>query len=172
MGRERKGREEMIEVKVTGVIQSPDLERRSYIVLLKELGGDRILPIWIGENEAMAIMIALEHIKYPRPLTHDLVRLIIDALGVKLIRVVVSDLKDDTYYARLFIQKNGNIISIDARPSDSIAIALRADARIFVDNHIIEKNGMLLGDDERLDKIKEHLKGLNPEDFGNFEIPK
>lgn len=161
----------MIEVSVTGVIQSPDMDRKSYIVLLKEIAGDRILPIWIGENEAMAIMIALEKINYPRPLTHDLIKLITEALGVKVVRVVVNDLKDDTYYARVFIQKNSNLISIDARPSDSIAVALRSNAQIFVDDKIIEKNGMLIGDDERLGKLKDHLKDLNPEDFGNFKIP-
>ncbi|HIE05825.1 MAG TPA: bifunctional nuclease family protein [bacterium (Candidatus Stahlbacteria)] len=160
----------MIEVTVTGVIQSPDLDRKSYIVLLKEIGGDRILPIWIGENEAMAIMIALEKITYPRPLTHDLIKLLTEALGVKIIRVVVSDLKEDTYYARVFIQKNGSIISIDARPSDSIAVALRSNAQIFVDDRIIETNAMQIGDEEKLGKLKEHLKDLNPEDFGNFKI--
>ncbi|MEO0225713.1 MAG: bifunctional nuclease family protein [candidate division WOR-3 bacterium] len=155
----------MIEVSIQGVVS--DSESDSYVMLLKEKQGEKILPIFIGANEAAAIIVALEGVPFPRPLTHDLLKLVIDALNGKVIRVVVTDLNKDTFYAKIYIETNGNLIGIDARPSDSVALAVRAKSPVYVADSIMESNGLIL---KNLDELKTRLRNLNPEDFGNYQL--
>lgn len=122
-------------------IQFPDGAEENPIIYLKEKEGERILPIMIGLNEAQSINMALNNFKTPRPLTHDLIVNLFEALGLKLERVVINDLRENTYFARLilFDEERKTVYSIDARPSDSIAIALRSNAPIFVSEYVLKK---------------------------------
>jgi hypothetical protein len=145
----------------------------SPVVILKEINGERTLPIWIGLLEANAIASELEGIKFSRPMTHDLLTNILNSIEVKVHKIEVCDLKDNTYYALIHITHKGDDMTIDARPSDALALSLRAEAPIFVADEVIEKSGQvsLEGDPEdasdRGKKWQEILENLNPEDFGN-----
>ena len=150
--------------------------------MLKELSGERVLPIWIGPGEASAIATELAAMEFARPLTHDLLCTIMKQLGGSLQRVIISRVEDSTYYAELSVLKNGEIISLDARPSDSIAIALRSDTQIFAHEELLEVAGHPSAGDFKAagnepsaspppmgpDELEEHLRRLNPEDFGRF----
>jgi bifunctional DNase/RNase len=144
--------------------------------LLKEKFGERSLPIWIGENEAFAIVLSLEGKKPPRPLTHDLLKLVIDALQSRVLKVEVVELKmlgeSGTYYAKLYLEVDSKIIAIDARPSDSIALALRTSSTIFVDASVMEENGRILEGDTNVDEMKRRLRNTKPEQFGDFNLKK
>src|SRR3954465_14467577 len=134
----------MIEVKV----QSLGLDRTSNtpVVILQELDGTRVLPIWIGPGEASAIAMELAGMKFSRPLTHDLFASMIRGLGCMLMRVLITKVIENTYYAELTIQRGSEVISIDARPSDSIAIALRMEARIFTTEELLENTSIEIAD--------------------------
>lgn len=171
----------LVEVKV----QSLGLDRASNtpVVILQELEGERVLPIWIGPGEASAIAMQLADMKFSRPLTHDLLVSMLRGLRGQLERVVISRVADSTYYAELVIHRDDEVISVDARPSDSIAVALRADARIFASDSLLERASIeiaegevALGDEEGSgetagmdpEELKEYLRRMNPEDFGRF----
>jgi len=144
-------------------------------VVLKEENGERFLPIWIGINEANAIMMELENIKFERPLTHDLIKNIFSTLGIKLKKIEVSDLKHSTYYATLYIEHNGKEYEIDSRPSDAIAIALRLGADIYVDEIVFDKtrsSEFLKGIPSQVAKEKEDvlLDIVSEEDFGKLKM--
>ncbi|MGQ9665053.1 MAG: bifunctional nuclease family protein [bacterium] len=158
----------MLEVFVNGVVE--DQQFHTYVVLLKEKFGERTLPIWIGDNEAMAIAMFLEGIKPARPLTHDLLKILLDALQGKVTKIVINDLKNETYFARIYIECDGKFISIDARPSDSIALALRTNANIFVEENIMDTNGLVLKGDSTEEELKNKLRGTKPEEFGKLQI--
>lgn len=159
----------MIEVTIKGVIQ--DNASNSYVMLLKDKKGEKVLPIFIGDNEAVAIIVALAGEKFPRPLTHDLLKLVIDSLNAKVLRIVVTEIKKETYYAKIFLEADNNLIGIDARPSDSVALALRVNSPVYVEDSIMEKNGLVMNDVEfSIDELRNRLRNLNPEDFGNLEI--
>jgi len=155
----------MIEVKVVKL--GIDVNSKIPVIILKEKEGQKTLPIWVGLFEAQAIALVLEKVKPPRPLTHDLVQLLIEKLGGKLDRVVISDVINNTFYARLFIQRNGENVEVDSRPSDAIALALRFKTPIFVDETIWKK--LTLGSkpisDEEIKDFKKKLKDLRPEDL-------
>ena len=150
--------------------------------MLKELAGERVLPIWIGPGEASAIATELAAMEFPRPLTHDLLCTVMKQLGGSLQRVIISRGEDSTYYAELSVLKNGESISLDARPSDSIAIALRFDTQIFAHEELLEVAGDPSAGDFKSagnepstsppsmgpGELEEHLRRLNPEDFGRF----
>lgn len=176
----------LVEVRV----QSLGLDRSSNtpVVILEELGGERVLPIWIGPGEASAIAMQLAEMEFSRPLTHDLLVAIMSGLGGTLKKVIITRVEKNTYYAELHIHRNGEVISIDARPSDSIAVALRVDARIFAQNDLLERASIEVAEEEpaegagqgkgemepgpsegmKPDELKEYLRRLNPEDFGRF----
>jgi len=120
----------VVEVKVNGL--AVDAQAKSHVVILKEKDGERVLPIWIGPAEAQAIARELAGQRFPRPLTHDLLATIVEGLKARITRVVIADLKENTFFANLVIERDGEVVSIDARPSDSIAVALRAGADLFV----------------------------------------
>jgi bifunctional DNase/RNase len=173
----------LIEVKV----QSLGLDRTSNtpVLILRETEGDRVLPIWIGPGEASAIAMQLADMKFSRPLTHDLLASVISGLGGNLIHVVITRVAESTYYAELVIDRAGRRVSVDARPSDSIAVALRADARIFAEEELLERAAIEITTEESstpfssateeaekplmsADELQEYLRRLNPEDFGRF----
>jgi len=156
----------MIEVKVVNV--AIDANSKMPVIVLKEKTGEKTLPIWIGLFEAQAIALALENVKPPRPLTHDLAKSLIEKLKGKVDRVVISDLRNNTFYAQILIKRNGESIKVDSRPSDAIAIALRLNVPIFIDEAVLDNvtiGGKPIGDDE-LEEFRKRLKGLKPEDFG------
>ncbi len=157
------------------------------VVILKEKDGSRLLPIWIGPGEASAIAMELAGIHFSRPLTHDLFNAVVQGLGSALIRVLITKVVDNTYHASLVFRRNGELVSIDSRPSDSIALALRAEAPIYADETLleissleIEESGLEAPDAEELapepvreeeeggEPLADYLKRLNPEDFGRF----
>jgi len=148
----------------------------SPIVLLKEVEGQRTLPIWIGLLEATAIASELEGIKFSRPMTHDLLKNIMGLMNVKVNRVEVCDLKNNTYFAVIHINHNGKEMSIDARPSDALAISLRMGAPIFVAEDVIKKSSQVEIKAEPEDtseqgkRWQEILEKLNPEDFGKYKM--
>ncbi|MCX8014673.1 MAG: bifunctional nuclease family protein [candidate division WOR-3 bacterium] len=160
----------MVEVKVAGVLF--DNQTNSPVMLLKEIDGNKILPIFIGPIEATAIVYALENIKLTRPMTIDLLKLIVDGLKAKVKRVIVSALKDDTFYAEIIIEYDGKILSVDARPSDSVGLAVRTQAPIYVAEEIMETAGIIMTEQEeaRLSELRDSLRNIPPEEFGNYKM--
>ena len=163
----------MIEVKVAHL--GLDRATNTPVVILQEKEGERVLPIWIGPAEASAIAMELAGVKFSRPLTHDLVKQIVVGLGANLERVVISQVKENTYYAELHLHRDDHVIQIDARPSDSIAVALRLKAPIFTQEGLLELTSIdtvepLSPDTEAMDpeSLKSYLENLDPEDFGKF----
>ncbi len=132
----------MLEMTIDSIRVSPMNYQR--VVILKEKDSDRYLPIWIGPAEADAIAVKLQDLSVPRPLTHDLLRTVIDALGGSVKHILVSDLHNDTFYAKISIQTNGSTQDIDCRPSDAVALAVRAQVPIYADESVLEKAGILL----------------------------
>ncbi len=129
---------EIVRVEVLRVVFDESLE--APVVILKEVDGDRILPIWIGHPEATAIVYALEEIDIERPLTHDLLKTVIETFGGKVEKIVVNKLVSNTFYARIIVRKDSTLFSIDARPSDSVALALRTGAPIYVAEEVMERS--------------------------------
>lgn len=136
------------------------------ILFLKERAGDRILPIWIGASEAMAISLAIHHQSLERPITHDLMKILIKTLDADIQNVVIQEVKDGTFYARIHIIRNNSIYEIDARPSDSIAIALRFNAGIYVEENVMERGGSFVLEGG----LRKNLEKLTPETFGKFKL--
>ncbi|MGQ9647030.1 MAG: bifunctional nuclease family protein [Thermodesulfobacteriota bacterium] len=141
-----------------------DSTSNGFVVLLMDLANKTGLPIWIGPFEANAIAMKLKKIGSQRPMTHDLIHSILNNLESKVIKIVVNDLKENTYYALIYLNRKGNEIIIDSRPSDAIAIALAVDAPIFVSDQVIEK-AKTIDMEKEGDQLKEWLENLNPEDF-------
>ncbi len=153
-----------------------DPQTNSPIIILKEMDGIRSLPIWIGLLEATAIASELENIKFPRPMTHDLLKNILDQVGLSVNKIEVCDLKDNTFYALIYLQYKEKEIAIDSRPSDAIALALRTEAPIYVNEAVLEKSGLKESNaeegiqDEEARKWTEILESLDPEDFGKYKM--
>jgi bifunctional DNase/RNase len=152
----------MIKVKIAGIQISLMSQHR--VVLLKELDADRYLPIWIGPYEAEAINIELQQVEVARPLTHDLLRSVIKALGGVVRHIVVSELRDDTFYARIVIDVDGREVEVDARPSDSMALAVRVQAPIYVAEEVMTQAGIV----PEKDLSKEGVEGQEPSAFDEF----
>ena len=165
-----------IEMNVAGITLDP--VTKMPIIILKDLKGGNALPIWIGIAEASAIATQLEKIDLARPMTHDLMKNILGALDVRLERVEVTELKDNTFYAIIYLKIGNRVLPIDSRPSDAIALALRTDSPIFVNEEVIKKSrriDMKKGEDEELsqedkDKWAEILENLSPEAFGKYKM--
>jgi uncharacterized protein len=155
----------MIELSLVGV--RVELPSNQPIVLLKETGGDRYLPIWIGAVEATAIAFALQGIQTPRPMTHDLLRDILSGTSVEVERVVISELVDQTFFAVIRVVSNGHATEVSSRPSDAIALAVRINAPIFAGEEVLEQAGIELRDEEEteVEKFREFLDQVTPEDF-------
>ena len=155
----------MTELSLVGV--RVELPSNQPIVLLKETSGDRYLPIWIGAVEATAIAFALQGIQTPRPMTHDLLRDILNEAHVEVERIVISDLVDQTFYATIKMSSNGNSAEVSSRPSDAIALAVRVNVPIFASDDVLEQAGIELRDDDETEvqKFREFLDQVSPEDF-------
>lgn len=147
----------LVRMTIEGLLFDP--RSSMYILLLKNAEGTATLPIWIGKPEADSIALALGKVATPRPLTHDLIKNLVYSLKMKITRIVVTDILDNTYFALIFLSDSKNELSIDSRPSDAIALALRVNAPIFVEESVLEKRST--------DELEEWLKNLKPEDFGN-----
>lgn len=159
----------MIEMKVSGVIL--DSASRHPIVMLRDMEERRALLIWIGEPEANAILLALEGIHAPRPLTHDLAVLMLGKLEAEIRRVLVTDMRDQTFFAEIELEKDGIVITVDARPSDAIALALRVGAPILVASEVMTANSIPINpakEEEEAEKFREFLQNVKPGDFGKF----
>lgn len=148
----------MIQMKVEGLLFDP--RSGMYILLLHQIDGSETLPIWIGKPEADAIALALGKVITPRPLTHDLIKNVFDGFNIKVLRIVITEIIDNTYYALIYATDGKREITIDSRPSDAVAVALRVHAPIFVEEGVLEV--------KRADELEEWLKNLKPEDFGNI----
>jgi uncharacterized protein len=163
-----------IRMKVFGLTIDP--LTNSPIMILKDMDGEKTIPIWIGLLEATAIAGELENIKFSRPMTHDLMKNMMDKMGVKLAKIEISDLRDNTYFALIYLIFDGKEFSMDARPSDAIALALRAQAPIFVEEQVIQKSKDVdLGAKEEIKsdegkKWTEILESLSPDDFGKYKM--
>jgi len=160
----------MIKAKVNGL--ALDMTTNSPVVILSSSDSDRLLPIWIGHYEALAIAMELSGVTSRRPLTHDLLKSTITTMGGKVQKVEVTELKEQTFYAKIYIEMNGSVLKVDARPSDSIALALKTKVPLYVAEELFQlkrpdKEGMDLSDPETL---KERLKRINPEDFGKYSL--
>ena len=153
------------------------LQNYQRVVILKDKGSDRYLPIWIGANEADAIAVKLQEVSVPRPLTHDLLESVIQSLGARVNHILVSDLSDDTFYAKIVLQRDGSQTEIDSRPSDAIALAVRTQAPIFASDSVIDKAGVRMDqdtgkavisseEDENRPPTEEELKSLSA--FSDF----
>ena len=159
---------------VSGLTMDP--VTNSPIVILKAVDGDETLPIWIGLLEATAIASEMEGIKFSRPMTHDLLKNMMDMVDVKVARIEVSDLKDNTYYAVIHLKQGEKEMTLDARPSDALAISLRVKAPIFVAEEVIKQSSRIDLKSEPQDKSEkgkkwqEILESLNPEDFGKYKM--
>jgi bifunctional DNase/RNase len=151
-----------------------DRNTESPVVILREKDGSRVLPIWIGPAEASAIAMELQGVKAARPMTHDLLKQVIVGLGGELRRIVISAVRENTYFAQLLIQREDHVFQVDARPSDSIALALRLNAPIFASDQLLEQSGVEADDSvggsssREAERLREYLEKLDPEDFGKF----
>ena len=164
-----------IEMKVSGLTMDPITN--TPIVILKDLEEKKAIPIWIGIFEASAIATEIEKITFSRPMTHDLLNEILRVLKAEVIRIEIHDLRNNTFFANIQLLSSGDLVVVDARPSDAIALALRASAPIFVDDKVIEKSrnvdfGTKMSDLDRLkkEKLAEFLENLSPEDFGKYKM--
>jgi uncharacterized protein len=165
----------LIEMKVLGLTIDPITN--TPIVILKDMDNNKAIPIWIGLFEASAIATELKKIVFPRPMTHDLFNEFLKSFDVIVTRIEIVDIRSNTFFANIYLRREGQDFTIDARPSDAIAIALRANAPIFVDETVIEKSrnvdfGIKLNDLDTLkeEKIKEFLENLSAEDFGKYKM--
>jgi len=165
----------LIKMKVAGLTIDP--LTNTPIVILKDIDEKKAIPIWIGLFEASAIATELEKITFSRPMTHDLIYEILKAIKIEVVKIEIHDLRNNTFFANIHLLKDGEIIVIDSRPSDAIALALRANATIFVDEKVIEKSrnvdfGKKITELDNLkdDKLKEFLENLSPEDFGKYKM--
>ncbi|HEX9854389.1 MAG TPA: bifunctional nuclease family protein [Acidimicrobiia bacterium] len=146
-----------------------ELPSNSPILLLRELGGTRFLPIWIGTNEATAIALALEGVEPQRPMTHDLLKIVAETLGAVVTRVVVTALTEGTYYADLVMQRGEDEVKVSSRPSDAIALAARTASPVFAERAVLDEAGVEIrdeGEEEEIERFREFLDDVTPEDFG------
>ena len=160
----------MLEVRLSAV--QVDLQSNSPVILLQEKDGGRSLPIFIGAPEATAIAFALQQVAVPRPMTHDLMKELLDALEATVVRVVVTEVRQDTYYAEIHLEVGGRAIQVSSRPSDAIALAARTHSPLFVEDELMELAGVMIeqGGDEQapeelVDRFREFLDEVRPEDF-------
>ena len=159
-----------IEVKIRGLMMDPS--SGTPIIILKDVGSETMLPIWVGAYEANAIALEIEKITPQRPMTHDLLRNVFLGLDVRVQKVVVNDLKDDTFYALIWVERNGEMMSIDSRPSDALALALRVDCPIFVEDEVLKssKISSAISEKSTSEELRKWLEGLSDEDLGRYKM--
>jgi uncharacterized protein len=159
-----------IEMKIRGLMMDP--VSNMPIVVLKDVQGTAILPIWVGVYEANAIALEIEKVQTPRPMTHDLLKNLLLGLEVQVQKVVVSELKDDTFYAIIWMERDGQTISMDSRPSDALALALRLDCPIFVSDQVLKNSKVASAVSEKNthEELRKWLEGLSDEDLGRYKM--
>jgi bifunctional DNase/RNase len=162
-----------IEFKIKGLMMDP--LTNSPIVVLQDTASETLLPIWVGIFEANAIALQIEKVDTPRPMTHDLIKGLLNHLDVRVTKIVVTELKDNTFYALIFLDMAGKTITVDARPSDAIALALRTDSPIFVTDEVLSKSSSssattLSTERSSPEEIRQWLENLNPEDLGKYKM--
>ncbi len=179
----------VVEVRVHGLGTEPKTQQ--HVVLLREADGARVLPIFVGPCEAQAIARLVKKETFPRPLTHDLLAMLVEGLHAKVQRVVITELREGTYFASLLLARGQEMLSVDARPSDSIAVALRAEAPLYVNEELLqspperpavsddpdeptapsgEGPEVPLTDEQKAEQLRRYLENLDPEDFGKFQM--
>jgi uncharacterized protein len=159
-----------IEMKIRGLMMDPVTNMP--IVVLKDVQGQAILPIWVGVYEANAIALEIEKVQTPRPMTHDLLRNVFLGLDVRVQKIVVTDLREDTFYAVIWVDRAGEMMTIDSRPSDALALALRMDCPIFVDEEVLKSTKVSSAITERSsnEQLRSWLEGLSDEDLGRYKM--
>ncbi|PYX23294.1 MAG: hypothetical protein DMG82_11810 [Acidobacteria bacterium] len=159
-----------VEMKIRGLMMDPVTNMP--IVILKDIGSDTVLPIWVGVYEANAIALEIEKVTTPRPMTHDLIKNVLVGLESQVRKVVVTELRDDTFFAVIWVERDGRIISIDSRPSDALALALRVDCPIFVEDDVLKSSKLAANNSERLtpEDLRKMLEDLNDEDLGRYKM--
>jgi len=159
-----------VEMKIRGLMMDPVTNMP--IVILKDINGSTILPIWVGIYEANAIALEIEKVSTPRPMTHDLIKTVLTSLSAGVRKIVVNELKEETFYALIWLEKDGQLISIDSRPSDALAIALRLDCPIYVEDTVLNSSKMAgaISDKVNNEELRRWLENLNDEDFGRYKM--
>jgi len=159
-----------IEMKIRGLMMDPVTNMP--IVILKDVNGSTILPIWVGVYEANAIALEIEKVTTPRPMTHDLIKSLLMGLNTGVQKVVVNELKEDTFYALIWLERDGEIISVDSRPSDALAVALRLDCPIYVEEAVLKSSKMSTAVSEKVnnEELRRWLENLNDEDLGRYKM--
>ncbi len=159
-----------VEMKIRGLMMDPVTNMP--IVILKDAGSDAVLPIWVGIYEANAIALEIEKVATPRPMTHDLIKNVLVGLAANVHKVVVTELREDTFYAVIWMEREGRTISIDSRPSDALALALRVDCPIFVEDGVLKNSKLAANVSDRVtsEELRKWLEGLNDEDLGRYKM--
>lgn len=160
-----------VEMKIRGLMMDPVTNMP--IVILKDVCSTHVLPIWVGIYEANAIALEIEKVSTPRPMTHDLIKTLLVGLEAGIQKVVVNELKDDTFFAVIWIQRNGELISVDSRPSDALALALRLDCPIFVDDSVLKSSKLANNVADRVSsnqELRRWLENLGDEDLGRYKM--
>ncbi len=159
-----------VEMKIRGLMMDPVTNMP--VVILKGIEGESVLPIWVGIYEANAIALEMEKVATPRPMTHDLLKNLLIGLDAQVRKVVVNDLRDDTFFAVIWLEKEGQTISIDSRPSDALALALRADCPIFVEDEVLKTSRLssAISDKVSSEELRKWLENLGEEDLGRYKM--
>ena len=159
-----------VEMKIRGLMMDPVTNMP--VVILKGTEAESVLPIWVGIYEANAIALEMEKVATPRPMTHDLLKNLLIGLDAQVRKVVVNDLRDDTFFAVIWLEREGNAISIDSRPSDALALALRVDCPIFVEDEVLKTSRMASAANERVsaEELRKWLENLGDEDLGRYKM--
>ena len=159
-----------IEMKIRGLMMDPVTNMP--IVILKDVNGAAVLPIWVGIYEANAIALEIEKVATPRPMTHDLLKNLLLGLDTRVHKVVVCDLRDDTFYALIWLERDGQTISIDSRPSDALALALRVDCPIYVEDEVLKNSKIANAASDKVssEELRKWLENLNDEDIGRYKM--
>jgi bifunctional DNase/RNase len=159
-----------IEMKIRGLLVDPVTNMP--IVILKDSETDVVLPIWVGVYEANAIALEIEKVSTPRPMTHDLIKNVLVGLNTHVHKVVVTELREDTFYAVIWMERDGRVVSVDSRPSDALALALRVDCPIFVDDEVLKHSKLAANLSDKLssEDLRKWLEGLNDEDLGRYKM--
>ena len=159
-----------VEMKIRGLMMDPMTNMP--IVVLKDTDGETVLPIWVGIYEANAIALEIEKVTTPRPMTHDLIKNLLTGLDARVHKVVVTELRDDTFFAVIWMERDGRIISVDSRPSDALALALRLDCPIYVDDEVLKSSKLAAAVSDRVtnEELRKWLENLNDEDMGRYKM--
>ena len=162
--------DDLVEVRIRGLMMDPVTNMP--MVVLKDVAGDSVLPIWVGIFEANAIALEIEKNAPPRPMTHDLLRNVLRSFDAHVTRVVISDLKDDTFFAVIWMERHGETLSIDARPSDALALAMRSDCPVYVHRSVMDsaRAGQSGGRDTSSEELRRWLEGLGDDDMGQYKM--